>query len=718
MSTSAKKKTKDRNDETSSVAKQSLFVLEAQPTVVTPRNKYVWSTNENLIQSNELYGALRPADWEAWERWQAGPVGAAEADSPVVTRKELLMLWRRCIHRQYDAVSCYPYHMIHAELAPVPGWHGETSEFDTVADLIRRFIVCYSTLCSSSHPPSEDYSVLLGRTVWVSGYDVPLVEKKDETFFVGSSSSGVKEEDEEEGPRSAEASQSLADDCSAAAAESPTAVNSEKTFAVHTNVGSDHILVCSGLGFYRIRVLDPSRRCIRPAAQIAQDLQAVRAHSQRKCEELAALGGLSDAARADLIAGCYLVASLGLLDEGAAADLSRRLRSVSRVNAHSLAAIESPLFTVVLSGALGVRHPPLPVRSSWLRSCLTLCATSATEFTLRSPAAVVPMATLQKFLQRCLKHDMAADEGCSSGSGSNAHYGAEEGAAAAATAGASEASGELCEEVHPGLDHLPLWLPLKHRIALQPFPTAAPTPLWCPLINLSAPGAAVAEPAVSLAELCLAVVLATERALAASGGGASAPSRRPRVLFGAHNPQCPTPTFVLLYSGAVEEYIRVARGVSALLGPHTKADLRRAALESVRSLVHHCTHTCSLTTTFEPATVAGGEPSMPQADVCITANMLSQVYMRGNYGHRAPADLAARREETELMRVNAFQSFLGSTARAYITTTVEEVLVRKDAEIENGSIKEVRLGITELDEEFAIRVRANVQRELLEVRKK
>ncbi|EKF38535.1 hypothetical protein MOQ_001259 [Trypanosoma cruzi marinkellei] len=325
---------------------------------------------------------------------------------------------------------------------------------------------------------------------------------------------------------------------------------------VSVNYNSRHITVCCGLFYYRVEVLDEDGFVL-DTVMITERLWAVRQHADRNEREIREHKLLPDA-REDLFEFYQLLGSLTEIDGVECAAVWERLKNAEPANAASLVGIDTGIFTVILR--------TLDNKSSsarWYRSALVLEEKEEKGvMAVRGHSILIYVDDLLEFLMRVLCLDDAA--------GGVSDKNNKEGESLSAGS-VFNSDGNL----PPGVEHLDLWLPWKHRKPMRPYAVVKPPPHVFPL-SISK------EDDIPFAYLCMAAVLAVHRVLTPF-------TEFPTVLVAFPNRRGDF-SAALMYSYEVEEFIRSLCGGSALVERRAKSYLLLQAVQSLAGIIDACFH--------------------------------------------------------------------------------------------------------------------------------
>ncbi|KAG8345705.1 hypothetical protein TRVL_03467 [Trypanosoma vivax] len=319
------------------------------------------------------------------------------------------------------------------------------------------------------------------------------------------------------------------------------------------NYDSRHIVVCCGLYFYRVDVLDECGTVLSEEV-ISKSLQQVREHAERTEQMLHEQTLLPDV-KEDMVSFCYLLGRLTEIDRNDCAAIMERMRGANEVNDIALSSMDAAIFSVILHVPWGGSS-----KARWFRSALVLEEEAASKvFSMRAHAVVLGRAAFMEFVRGTLnwKHEDAVY--------SNPQYYMRN------TEGSSpdDLSHPQCFE------HLNMWLPWKHRKPMQPYAEKQPSPSVLPL-ELSLPVANFTP----FTCLCLSVVIAVQELLTPDHAFPTVLVAFPHVRGGV--------SAALLYSKEVEACIQCLRSGSALIERRTIRHEVVTALDALGDIISAC----------------------------------------------------------------------------------------------------------------------------------
>lgn len=324
---------------------------------------------------------------------------------------------------------------------------------------------------------------------------------------------------------------------------------------VLTSYNSNHILVCCGLYFYRLNVLDENGVAIN-VGDITLLLRAVREHAEATEKALREQLLLPDVMN-DLVQFHHMLGYMSEIANPECAALMDRLRRANSVNAAALDIMDSSIFTVVLRNPCEAGSP----RARWYRTGMLLEEDDDGRLlTLRAHTIITDHTSLVDFLTQVInwrdEHERLGRSSCLLGKTKDEYF--------------------VSTPNEPAMiEHLNLWLPWKHRKPMWPYPQKNAMPSVFPLEFTT-----LGEGVVTFSCLCLAAVLAVQEVLTPSHGFPTVLVAFPHKRGGVSS--------ALLYSKVVEAFIQSLRSESALVEAVTVRHMARAALQALNTIINAC----------------------------------------------------------------------------------------------------------------------------------
>lgn len=635
------------------------------------------------------------------------------------TRRSLLAQWERDTVERLGSLTLYPKHSVSFTYSACGNHsvHSYSCSSFTLGAVIRRLIHAHcewsnrrpaaypssaeekrgraaapldSAAITQHYKPAEDFQKLLAHSIRCYGF-VTLKEQKDVTFnYVAPPRNGSDDDELEK--------------------IIPRVGSGVRTVRLTSHYDSTYINVCCGKNYYQLHVLDREKRRIKPLSAISNALELIY---EDACAREASLLELhvSDEVREDLSQFYSLIARMSATMDDVDADIHRRLCEVSEVNAANLEILEGALFTVVVNGPK--RSSERANEAQWLHSIFSLYFNweKPDEF-YASCNATVSSETLQLFLKRAMTgampsgRDTTTRVGMDQLSPSSAQDSAAHRITRAETSSPSFSDGQQgnlrspinnagtnpvgvgpqtntpssCPFIADSFQHVEFWLPQKHRTALRPYPPICVAPVWRErwLQLCSAGWSESGSVTLSVAEFCVAVVLAVERVLQSSASDRNK-SRRPSVMFTSHNAACTVPSVVSLLTKPMIEYIQAIRSPSALLSPIVRREAKERAVESVKKRLQACVDEKVSLYALSRSAFDWDKQEAEPADVCLTFGLLSQEYLK----------------QSGYFTVRSVCSELCVPARLLVNGTATQIYAQRHALIGDGAVCEAELGVTD-----------------------
>ncbi|CCW68761.1 unnamed protein product [Phytomonas sp. Hart1] len=570
-----------------------------------------------------------------------------------LSNKSLQQWWWRDIAERYPSTPLYPFYEITFEYpddsilddasaiskeadADSPPVAAPSEECVRVAAMIRRIISAY-VHCSSVASLVDcellpDVERLLSHAVYSKGYGGPQSAKNDTAFVRSASPEDVgREFMKPNEPRS--------------------------LFVVHQTDFADHINVCCGDYYYRLRVVDrQDDEALVPAHVLENGLEAIRRHARARKASMVEFEARADEKERRVALG-RLLGRLSTLHDDVSADLRRRLREVSPVNAYTLDQLESGLFTIVLRDGEAAEEG-----SEWLHSILSFYIGwgRPRQVRVRSHASMVSFGSFGRFLAAALdtpgqvKGKPTSAPSCEVGP-SLSPPGGQPKASHVLQRGEPKRQWKEESSLCVSLDsaevacYLELWLPLPAPDGPPLILPHTPAPSFSPWMPLGLRGGPVNARLWTVAELSLCILLAVQSVIPPDDGNSAQSTHptvgewpgRPMVYLVMLHDRHAAPTVRRLYSSVVERFIQVYRSQSYLLFGDVRTAARRAALRSVNEELQSC-FTASHPLFPMASSLANSGVDVEMADVCIT---LCVVPRRNTFSH---AGRCAGTSETRL----------------------------------------------------------------------
>lgn len=702
---SSKKKALRERVDAKAVQNQTLLLEGDKPTLIAA-NDYPLCSDAINIDCGRPYGALNHLDWVAFTDWLDEVPQVEVADQLLHyasenlrdpenqslppfrlksmkdeeklkfiaqhwTRRELRQLWQRIIIQRLRSPLLYPRHSVSFSYSAClqccthDSSHAAFNLASAIVNLIRAHCeagnmhseqkVEQMASYASAYDPRNDFRKILGHSLHCTGLVTHKKEEKDVVF--GSSSIDLE---------------------AALSYDDPEAPQKPK-LTLTSHFESTYVNVCCGKYYYQLPVLDGEKHCIKSADSIGAALDMI--YDDVKVREAAFDQlNISEESKNDLREFYSLLGRMTAVSDFSDSDIQRRLCEASEVNEYNLGILEGALFTVVIDGP--TRPSERVDQSQWLHSLFSLYFQwkKPLDFTV-SAVAIFSGVTLLSFLKKRLAK--------SSESGSTA-----ESVNHSLLPPSEESSSVGQDKQEPGsflerssfvvsnaflsekrFQIIEFWLAAKHRKALLPYAPLSPSRTWISdwFHNLSSSFTGD----ISVAQLCVAAVLAIERVLfnASSAVAQTSRTRRPCVLFVYHHPECMMPSVMSLLTSEVEAYIQAVRNPSSLVTSFVRSNARDQALRSVKARIQEAID--SPISLYGLSRTAFEWEKETVADLCISCHMLSYTY----------------RKQSGSFQVKSVGADLGIASNLLLNGTAVQVTSQKKVIVGDGAVCHGELGI-------------------------